>query len=83
MHQERDYPDRIIATGLTNPDFAAYARAFGAWATTVERTADFAAAYEEARAAGRPALIHVKVALEDISPGKTLKSIHGTGVIQP
>jgi acetolactate synthase-1/2/3 large subunit len=83
MHQERDYPDRIIATGLTNPDFAAYARSFGAWAATVERTADFAPAYEEARAAGRPALIHVKVDLEDISPGKTLKSIHGTGVVKP
>ena len=29
MHQERDYPGRIVATDLRNPDFAAYARAFG------------------------------------------------------
>ncbi len=28
MHQEREYPGRIIATDLHNPDFAAYARAF-------------------------------------------------------
>ena len=83
MHQERDYPDRIIGTGLTNPDFAAYARAFGAWAATVERTGDFASAFEQARAAGRPALIHLKTDLEDISPGRTLKSIHGAGVVKP
>ncbi|WP_244125195.1 thiamine pyrophosphate-dependent enzyme, partial [Burkholderia gladioli] len=29
MHQERHYPNRVHGTGLTNPDFAAYARAFG------------------------------------------------------
>ena len=32
MHQERDYPDRVIATGLTNPDFVAWAESFGAFA---------------------------------------------------
>ena len=31
MHQERHYPGRVIATGLKNPDFAAYARAFGGY----------------------------------------------------
>ncbi len=80
MHQERDFPDRTIGTDLNNPDFAAYARSFGAWAVTVERTEDFPQALAQARAAGRPALIHIKMALEDISPGKTLKMIHGTGV---
>ncbi len=29
MHQEREYPGRVVATALKNPDFAAYARAFG------------------------------------------------------
>ena len=80
MHQERDYPDRTIGTGLTNPDFAAYARSFGAWAKTVERTEDFPKALADARAAGRPAVIHLKTALEDIAPGKTLTGIRGTGV---
>ena len=32
MHQERDYPKRVSATDLTNPDFAALARAYGGWA---------------------------------------------------
>ena len=30
MHQERHYPGRVVGTDLVNPDFAAYARAFGA-----------------------------------------------------
>ena len=34
MHQEREYPERVIATELKNPDFAAYARAFGGFGVT-------------------------------------------------
>ncbi|HUB94323.1 MAG TPA: thiamine pyrophosphate-binding protein [Stellaceae bacterium] len=60
-HQERHYPGRVIATALTNPDFAALARAYGAHGDTVERTADFAAAFERARASGLPALIELKL----------------------
>ena len=41
MHQEREYPGRVIGTALRNPDFAAYARAFGGFGATVEKTADF------------------------------------------
>ena len=44
MHQEREYPGRVSGTELANPDFAAYARAFGGHGDRVERTADFAAA---------------------------------------
>ncbi|WP_239510267.1 thiamine pyrophosphate-dependent enzyme, partial [Enterobacter hormaechei] len=36
MHQERDFPGRVLATDLRNPDFAAYARAFGGFGITVE-----------------------------------------------
>ena len=42
MHQEREYPGRVVATALKNPDFAAYARAFGGFGVLVEKTADFA-----------------------------------------
>ncbi|HYE42813.1 MAG TPA: thiamine pyrophosphate-binding protein [Caulobacteraceae bacterium] len=75
MHQERDYPNRVEATELRNPDFAAWARSFGAWATTVERTEDFPAAFEEARRAGAPALIHLKTDVEAIAPGRTLSQL--------
>ncbi len=39
MHQEREFPGRYPATDLRNPDFAAYARAFGAHGETVTLTA--------------------------------------------
>ena len=48
MHQEREYPERISATELNNPDFAALARAYGGWAETVETTEDFAPALDRA-----------------------------------
>jgi acetolactate synthase-1/2/3 large subunit len=72
MHQEREYPGRPVATDLRNPDFAAFARSFGAWAKTVERTEDFPAALAEARAQDNVAVLHLKTSLRDIAPGKTL-----------
>ena len=75
MHQEREYPGRISATTLENPDFAAYARAFGGFGITVERTADFADAYARAKMANVPAIIHLKIDPEAILPGTTLTRI--------
>ena len=72
MYQERTYPRRVMATDLKNPDFAAYARAFGAIGMTVERTEDFAAAFADARKAKAPVLIHLKTSVEDILPGQRL-----------
>jgi len=75
MHQEREYPGRIIATQLRNPDFAAYARAFGGHGETVLRTEDFALAFERATASGKPAILHVKIDPEAITPATTLAAI--------
>jgi acetolactate synthase I/II/III large subunit len=75
MHQEREYPGRAIGTELHNPDFAAYARAFGGHGETVERTEDFAAAFERAAASGKPALIELKIDPEAITPTTTLGAI--------
>ena len=75
MHQEREYPGRVSATELRNPDFAAYARAFGGFGITVEATAAFPAAFDAARASGRPAIIHLKVDPDAILPGQTLSQI--------
>lgn len=74
MHQERAYPGRVVGTDLRNPDFAAYARAFGVWAATVERTQDFPEALRDALRADGPALIHLKVNVEDIAPGRRLSA---------
>jgi acetolactate synthase-1/2/3 large subunit len=75
MHQEREYPGRVSATQLRNPDFAAYARAFGGHGETVEATADFLPAFERATASGKPAILHVKVDPEAITPATTLSAI--------
>jgi acetolactate synthase-1/2/3 large subunit len=75
MHQERQFPGRAVGTDLVNPDFVAYARSFGAHGALVERTADFPAAFEEALAAGRPALLELRVDPEAITPRATLTEI--------
>ncbi|WP_332718325.1 thiamine pyrophosphate-binding protein [Pelagibacterium mangrovi] len=75
MHQERHYPGRVVGTGLNNPDFAAYARAFGGHGERIERTEDFAAAFERARASGKPAILHVIVDPEALTINDTLSGI--------
>jgi len=75
MHQERDYPGRIVATALKNPDFAAYARAFGGFGATVDRTDDFAAVFAAANASGLPSVIHLKIDPEAITPTATISGI--------
>jgi acetolactate synthase-1/2/3 large subunit len=82
MHQERHYPGRISATQLRNPDFAAYARAFGGFGATVEKTADFAAAFRAAEQSGLPAIIHLKVDPDAITPTTTLTKIRETALAQ-
>ena len=75
MHQEREYPGRVHGTSLINPDFAAYAKSFGAHGEVVESTAAFAAALERALNCGKPALLELRVDPEGITPNATLSAI--------
>jgi acetolactate synthase I/II/III large subunit len=75
MHQERHYPGRVVGTDLVNPDFAALAVAYGAFGATVERTEEAADALDAALAAGRPALVELRVDPEAITPRQTLTEI--------
>jgi len=75
MHQEREYPGRVCATSLRNPDFAAYARAFGGFGVTVEKTGDFPAAFNAAVESGIPAIVHLKIDADAITPATTLTQI--------
>jgi acetolactate synthase-1/2/3 large subunit len=79
MHQEQHFPARVSATTLINPDFAAFAKSFGAHGETVERTEDFAAAFKRAVASARPAVIELKLDPEAISPRQTLSQIREAG----
>ena len=78
-HQERQYPDRVSGTTLVNPDFAAYARAFGAHGETVDRTEDFKPALERALAARKAAIIEVRTDPEALTPRQTLSDIRAAG----
>ncbi len=75
MHQEREYPGRVSGTGLTNPDFSTYARAFGGFGVTVEKTEDFAAAFKAAQESQCPAIIHLKIDTDAATPVNTLTRI--------
>ncbi|WP_026440428.1 thiamine pyrophosphate-binding protein [Acidocella facilis] len=68
MHQEREYPGRVSATDLHNPDFVALAKAYGAHAELVEATDAFPAAFARALAAGKPALIELRTDPKQITP---------------
>ncbi|WP_129790528.1 thiamine pyrophosphate-binding protein [Sphingosinicella sp. CPCC 101087] len=75
MHQEREYPERVVGTDLANPDFAALARAYGAWAETVERTEDFAPALDRALQEQGVKLLHLKTEVEQITAATTIAKI--------
>jgi acetolactate synthase-1/2/3 large subunit len=75
MHQERDYPDRVIGTTLVNPDFAAFARSFGCDGYTVEETKDFAPIFAQALESNKPSVIELKIDPEAISVRKTLTEV--------
>ncbi|PST19259.1 thiamine pyrophosphate-binding protein [Rhizobium sp. JAB6] len=78
MHQEREYPGRVSATALDNPDFAALARAYGGHGETVKATEEFGPAFERARASGKPAIIEIALDPEAITPSRTLTEIAQT-----
>jgi acetolactate synthase-1/2/3 large subunit len=75
MHQEREYPERISATRLRNPDFAALARAYGGWAETVETTEQFAPALGKALKRKGVRLLHCKTDVEQISNATTITKL--------
>lgn len=70
-------PGNEIATVLQSPDFAAVAIAYGAEAYTVTRSDDFEVAFQNARAAKGPSLIHLLTDRRDIAPyGEGREAVH-------
>jgi len=58
-HQDREYPGRRHGTSLTNPDFAAYSRAFGGFGERVSSTDEVPGALDRALASGQAAVLHL------------------------
>ncbi len=76
MHQEREYPGRVSATRLVNPDFAALGAAYGAWSARVETTQAFVAALDTARDMAGIRLIHMVIDVEQLAAsGATISSL--------
>jgi acetolactate synthase-1/2/3 large subunit len=75
MHQEREYPKRVVGTELVNPDFVKLAEAHGAFGARVARTAEFAPVFAEALGADRPTLIEIMIDPEAITPRQSLSQI--------
>lgn len=75
LHQETHYPGRPHATDLVNPDFAAWARAFGAVGLTVRTPEEAGPALQEAMAADGPAVIEVVSSLENVDSANTIDGL--------
>lgn len=67
MHQEREFPGRVVATDLHNPDFAALGTAYGAWSVTVDTTDGYKAALLDAKARAGVRMIHCKIDPEQLA----------------
>jgi acetolactate synthase-1/2/3 large subunit len=75
MHQERDYPSRVSATELNNPDFVKLAEAYGGWAERVETTDQFAPALARSLERGGIRLLHCITDVEVISNQTTIAAL--------
>ena len=75
MHQEREFNSRVIATGLTNPDFVKFADSFGMPGFRISKTEEFAPALAKALASKKGALIEIVLDQEVISPSKLLSQL--------
>jgi acetolactate synthase-1/2/3 large subunit len=74
MHQERRFPGRVSATELSTPDFVALAESFGAFAERVETTEAFVPAFDRALAAGRAAVLELRVDPNQLTPDRRIGS---------
>ena len=75
MHQEREFKSRVMATGLTNPDFVKFADSFGIPGFRVSKTEEFASAFSKALESKKGALIELILDQEVISPSKLLSQL--------
>jgi len=79
MHQEKNYPGRVAGTELSNPDFAAIARAYGAQGETIVATAEFAPAFERALSSAGSTLLHVKIDPQALTMNASLDDLRAQG----
>jgi acetolactate synthase-1/2/3 large subunit len=80
MHQEREYPQHVSGSQLSNPDFTALAHAYGYAGVRITRTAEFEAELKAAVARPQGTLIEVMLDPEVITTRGTLNAITQTAL---
>ncbi|WP_233128010.1 thiamine pyrophosphate-dependent enzyme, partial [Brevirhabdus pacifica] len=76
LHQERDHPGRVAGTDLVNPDFAQWARSFGAGGFVVGQGDDVDAVVRDFLAHDGAAVLHVRASAQAISAFATIDEIN-------
>lgn len=66
-HQEKAFPGRTVATDLSNPDFATWARSFTMAGLTLDSDSAIDAVVAEALGSPASALVHVRQSLERLT----------------
>ncbi|WP_018789776.1 thiamine pyrophosphate-dependent enzyme [Salinispora arenicola] len=74
LHQEREFPGRVIATDLSNPDFVQLARAFGALGLIVQAEEDVEPCLARALAHGGPVVVDVRTSLSWITAYRRMRT---------
>jgi acetolactate synthase I/II/III large subunit len=72
QHQELHYPGRVQSTALRNPDFTAWARAFGAHALRIDHVDQVESTLAQALQQDQLTVVEVRTSLRHISAFKTL-----------
>ncbi len=72
-HQEREFPGRVSGTNLSNPDFSAWARSFGADGFVISTAADIVPQVDAFLASTNAAVLHVKSSKKALSAYVQLK----------
>ena len=83
VHQERRHPGRVVATDLTNPDFAILAQAHEMRSELVTRTDEFPAAFERAATAGRATIIELRTDPDRVGARTVLSELREQAASSP
>ena len=80
MHQEREYPEHVSGSALSNPDFAGLAKAYGYDAYRVHKTDEFEPLLHKALASDKGVLIELMMLPDVITTRGTLSAIRETAL---
>lgn len=75
LHQQKKFPKRPSGTNIFNPNFAMLAQSYGAFGAVAETDAEFREAFAQARAAGKPAIIEMRIDPNALGPMVQLEQL--------